>query len=121
MANEALFAAVNPEDPDALDSQTILKNLGDAERQRYAALQDTFESDGWPLILEWAGIQQLQALKNGADADSWEQSCEERGVRRAWGNVLNLEDTLMVQFELLARQAIERDELETLEDDLAEV
>lgn len=105
MTNEALKAA----SPDAVDTamptHELMSWLGDAERDRFVKLQETFESAGWKLIVEYANAKTLQHGVDGANAQTWDKCVENRGARYAWQQVMQLHDEFMNAFENAAREA----------------
>ena len=90
---------------DTIQSHEVMRWLSDdVQRQRYAAVQETFETDGWRLIVEYALARAFEAGVRGANAQSWEQNREALGARKAWDEVSTLATAWMNEFEEVARQ-----------------
>jgi len=93
------------EDKDTIQSHEVMRWLSDdVQRQRYAAAQETFETDGWKLIVEYALARAFEAGLRGANAQSWEQNREALGARKVWDEVASLGSAWMNEFEEVARQ-----------------
>jgi len=118
MSNEALLAAVPDAEQTQLSSQDIMLHINDTQRERFVKLQETFESPGWKLIVEWCDMKAMAALFSGADCKSWEDSREQHGRRDAWMQASKLADTFMNEFEMVAQAAVANTENDEDEDDL---
>lgn len=118
MSNEALLAAAPDAEQEHLSSQDIMLHINDTQRERFVKLQETFESDGWRLIVEWCDMKAMEAGFNGANCKSWEDNREQHGRRDAWMQASKLADTFMNEFEMVAQAAIANTENDEDEDDL---
>lgn len=76
----------------------MMSFLSDAERDRFVKLQETFESDGWRLIVDYANAKAVQHGIDGSNAASWDKCLENRGARFAWDQVSKLADEFMNAF-----------------------
>ena len=116
MSNEALTAALEPADETAMTTQEIMAYLGDAERDRFVLLQETFESAGWRLVVDHAvAMSNFEAI-NGANAKTWEDCVGARGRREAWVTIARLADQFMSAFEHAAASAKSEAETASTED-----
>lgn len=121
MSNEALKNAVAPEQEPELSSQEIMANLNDEERSRYVALQETFETDGWKILAQYATAKAFEAGVRGANAATWEACKEAYGERMAWQEVESLDTSMLKAFENLALANIaETEQPDDLDDLTAE-
>jgi len=88
-------------------------HLTEEEKERWHKLRSVFESDGWPLIKEWAQGQVTLATISGANAVSWDVNRVAYGTRLAWEEVANFEDRVANEYAAVAEQRAEA----ALEDD----
>jgi ethanolamine ammonia-lyase small subunit len=114
MTNEAIKNL--EEASDAMSTHEIMKWLNDAERDRFVKLQETFESDGWKILREYAQAQVAMNGIAGANAKTWEENRVAYGTRSAWDSVSRLEDEFMNAFELSAREA-QQSQAESIQED----
>lgn len=101
MTNEVLVG-LNSDAPAAMPTHELMSWLDDAERDRFVKFQETFESSGWRLIVEYATAKVVQHGIDGANATTWEKVLENRGARQAWDQVSKLADEFMTAFEQMA-------------------
>lgn len=101
MSNEALVG-LNTDAPAAMPTHELMSWLDDKERDRFVKFQETFETAGWRLIVEFANAKVVQHGVDGANAPSWEKVLENRGSRQAWEQVAKLADEFMMAFEQMA-------------------
>ncbi len=116
--NEALLAALPGADQPNLSSQEIMQHLDDTARDTFVKLQETFESDGWPLIRDRLLDLSNRAGIDGSNAESWEACKEQRGRREAYWFASQLHESFITEYEGVAREAIEQAGTVTLDDDL---
>ncbi len=108
MVNEALMRPGE----EALSTLDVMTNLDDRQRARYVAFQETFESSGWPLVIEWAQVKTLEAMQEASVAPTWEQTLIARGRRQVWEEIQNLATMFMNEFALVAQQNAEAQEVD---------
>lgn len=101
MTNEILVG-LGPDAPAAMPTHELMSWLDDAERDRFVKFQETFESAGWRLIIEYCNAKVVQHGVDGANATTWEKVLENRGARLAWDQVSKLADEFMAAFEQMA-------------------
>lgn len=99
----------------AMPTHELMAWLSDVERDRFVKLQETFETDGWRLVVEYARGKVVQHGVDGSNAATWEKTNEHRGARAAWDQVAHLADEFMNAFEQAARLAQE-DAADTAQD-----
>ena len=116
--NEALLNALPGADADTLTSQEIMSHLDETALDTYVKLQETFETDGWPLIRDRLLDLSNQAGFDGANADTWEECNKQRGRREAYYFASQLADAFVAEYEGVAREAIAAKDTVTLDDDL---
>jgi hypothetical protein len=85
-------------DEEKMSSHEIMKWLGDAERQRFVAFQELFESDGWRLFKDFAAAKVTERLVAGANAKTWEENRLALGARIAWDEVARADNEFMNSF-----------------------
>ena len=61
------------------------------EQEYYNALEETFGTPGWKILVEEAKAQIYQMQADGLEVKTWEQVCELRGRAAALANIVNLE------------------------------
>lgn len=115
MGHEVLVASED-ESRAAMSSLDVMKYLDEVQRDRYAAFQETFESAGWPLVIEWAQLKALEAEKMGMAANSPDEWRVQQGVRSTWEQVAALATMFMNEFENVAMQNQVDMELESEDD-----
>lgn len=115
MTNEALKAALDAVS-DEMPTHELMSWLNDVERDRFVKLQETFETPGWKLIVEYANAQVIQHGIAGANAASWDDCLLHRGERVAWDRVAKLDTEFMNAFHLAAQEAQQRSADEVMEE-----
>jgi hypothetical protein len=90
-----------------MSTAELMSWLNDAERDRFVKFQETFESAGWPLVVQIAQAKVVQHTLEAANATTWEAVCEARGARRAWEQVAAFADECMNSFANSAQLAKE--------------
>lgn len=88
-----------------MPTHELMAYLSDEERDRFVKLQETFETDGWRLIVAYANQKVVYHGVEGSNASSWEKVNENRGAREAWNQVARLADEFMNAFEAAAQSA----------------
>ena len=115
MTNEALVG-VGPDVESVMPTHELMSWLGDAERDRFVKMQETFETDGWRLIREYALAKITEHVVNGANAKSWDDTRAHLGARLAWDQVSKMDADFMNAFEQAALAA--REEASGSQEDL---
>jgi hypothetical protein len=92
---------------DDMSTAELMSYLNDVERDRFVKFQETFETAGWPLVVQIAQAKVVQHTFECANAKSWEEVCEARGARRAWEQVAAFADECMNSFANSAQLAKE--------------
>ena len=87
--------------------QQALANLTDAERARYAALENLFGHPGWKIVEEWATASLSQEQARQLQAGTWETVMFQRGKASVFAELLALPDTTENEFAARAAQAAE--------------
>lgn len=101
-----------------LNTHETMKFLTDTERDRFVKFQALFESDGWHLLVEYAQAKAAEATQRAALADSWENNRLAVGYRGAWGEISNIENQFMNEFDAIAAERREESDNSTELDDL---
>ena len=93
-----------------------LKYLTPDQKERYVALERTFDSEGWKVIRAWAATQSSLAMERAAFASNWEDHRIATGVRLSFDQIVNLRDATEAEYVSIAEDAMlsdeETDELE---------
>jgi hypothetical protein len=103
---------------EALDIVEILKHLTEDQRQRYLLLEKTFDSDGWPLIIEWATKRANECHSRAANANSWDDNRISVGAREVYLQIANMRDSTTMEFSKMAEANLLRASEEDSYDDL---
>lgn len=85
--------------------QDNLRYLDAEAQQLYMAYMRRFESDDWKELVEWAQEEHTKAVARELVASKWEDVILCRGERRAYQNIIHLEDSIVNQFNSLVDQA----------------
>jgi len=104
MSNDALVG-VGPDTQAEMPTHELMSWLTDQERDRFVLLQETFETGGWKLLVDYASAKVVQHGVDGSNASTWEKVLENRGARMAWEQVSKLADEFMNAFEHAAQAA----------------
>jgi hypothetical protein len=92
------------EDQDLMLDQDIPQWLSDTAKENFLKLRSMFESDGWKLVMDFAGKKANEALLKGAEAVTWELNRVWHGQRRAWTDLATFETQVVNEFRQLAIQ-----------------
>jgi hypothetical protein len=85
-----------------MPTHELMAYLNDMERDRFVKLQETFETDGWRLLSQYANEKVIYHGVQGSNATSWEKVNEHRGARETWRQVARWADEFMNAFEAAA-------------------
>ena len=87
-----------------METVDIFKNLTEEQKSEFLKLQKTFESDGWPLLLQRAN-EQLEDLKPRATyANTWDENRVTIGMMAILEAFIALEEQINSEFEQLAEK-----------------
>lgn len=92
---------------DEMSTAELMSYLSDAERDRFVKFQETFESAGWPLVVQIAQAKVTYYVVAASNAKTWEEVNEARGARKAWEEVAAFADECMNSFANSAQLAKE--------------
>ena len=84
-----------------------LQNLTDEQQQRYMSLERLMESDGWPLIAEWAAAEAEAAKQRALNAQTWEENRIAVGQLFVFEQVAQLDEGIENEFRQLATSNVE--------------
>lgn len=87
--------------------QNQLMHLTDAQRQRFRALEQMFESDGWKHIVEFAKAEANSHEQRLINAPSWDVHRFSAGARAAYSVFVGLQEHFENEYAAVAQQAAE--------------
>ena len=90
-----------------MDLMEVYKHLTDQEREEYAALEETFSSKGWQILVKRANERAAQLLVYGADAPTWEANRVAAGMREVWDSIVVLREATDNEYANIARERVE--------------
>jgi hypothetical protein len=95
----------------ALDMHEI-QHLTDEQKERYMLLQRFFESEYWTLFKRWADANAGESLQRLIHASSWDANRIAFGQMLAYKNLLELEQSVDLEFANYAAEAAEKAQVE---------
>lgn len=90
-----------------------IKYLPDPAKDRFAKLERVFQSDGWPLIVEFAKQRAVEAQQRILSAGSWDEVVLYRGRLQVYAELATLAETTEQEFAQIAetnKAAAEQDD-----------
>lgn len=92
----------------------VLKHLPDELKARLVKFEETFSTDGWAYVQEWAQKTADECKDRMLFCQTWDQYTNLQGRWFAYTELANLEEATYKEFEGLAMQAAEH-EIEEVE------
>lgn len=89
-----------------------IQYLNDTQKERYMLLQRFFESEYWPLLKTWANANAAEALQRVVFAGDWDSNRVAFGAHLAHMQLVNVEQTIDLEFANYAKEAQEAAEKE---------
>lgn len=79
-----------------------LKYLTDEMKHQLSQYEETYESEGWKLILEWAARSAEEAKTRAFTASTWEEAVAWRGKWHAYNEIIGMQESTYNELEAYA-------------------